>query len=254
MVNIVYYPSLDKAIDLIEKALKAKKFIVCLGLFSVEYIGRSSSNLGFGERLLIVKEDGSVIVHRHTGYEPVNWQPRGCVIKCSLLDSKMLVLSERRKPKEFLKIIFEKVYVLLSASPIDNAKFMMGPTEETFYNILYSNPHYIEEGLKLVSKQKTLSSGVPDFTGVDLNGNYVLVEVKRRIAGVDAVKQLDKYIKSQSMKFRGILCAPSITRSALSLLKKKGYTFKKLDLKMLSSLITVKPYEETLDRHLNEMH
>jgi len=254
MVNIVLYPSLNKAIDFIGESLKAKRLIVCLGLFSVEYIGRSSSNLGFGERLLIVKVDGSVIVHRRTGYEPINWQPRGCIIKCSLLDSKMLVLSERRKPREFLKIIFEKVYVLLSATPIDDAKFMMGPTEETFYNILYSNPNYIEKGLKLVSQQKTLSSGIPDFTGVDLNGNYVLVEVKRRVAGIDSVKQLDKYIKSQPKQFRGILCAPSITKSARSLLERKGYTFSRLDLKMLSTLITVKPHEETLDRHLNKTH
>jgi RecB family endonuclease NucS len=254
MVNIVFYPTLTKAADFVEESLRARKFIVCLGFFSVEYIGRSSSNLGFGERLLIVKEDNSVIIHRRTGYEPVNWQPRGCLMKCRLIDNKMLILSERRKPKEFLKIIFEKVYVLLSASLIDEAKFMMGPTEETFYNILYSNPNYIEKGLKLMTKQKTLSSGIPDFTGIDSNGNYVLVEIKRRVAGVDSVKQLDRYIKSQPKQFRGILCAPSITKSANFLLEKKGYTFRRLDLKMLSALITVKPYEETLDRHLNEIN
>ncbi|MGD0330184.1 MAG: endonuclease NucS domain-containing protein [Nitrososphaeria archaeon] len=251
MVNIVFYPLLEKAVRSMEESLRAKKFIVCLGLFSVEYIGRSSSYLGFGERLLIVKEDGSVIVHRRNGHEPVNWQPRGCVIKCSLLNDTMMVLSERRKPKEFLKMVFEEVYVLMSSLPVDDAKFLMGPTEKTFYKILYSNPDFIEKGLKLVSKQKAIPSGIPDFTGVDLSGNYVLIEVKRCVAGIDAVKQLDRYIKNQPGKFRGILCAPSITRSAASLLNKKGYAFKRLDFKALSRLIILKPYVETLDEHLN---
>jgi RecB family endonuclease NucS len=163
----------------------------------------------------------------------------------------MMVLSERRKPKEFLKMVFEKVYVLMSSLPVDDVKFLMGPTEKTFYDILYSNPDFIEKGLKLISKQKAISSGIPDFTGVDLSGNYVLIEVKRHVAGIDAVKQLDRYIKNQPGKFRGILCAPSITRSAAFLLNKKGYVFKRLDLKALSRLIILKPYVETLDEHLN---
>jgi RecB family endonuclease NucS len=53
---------------------------------------------------------------------------------------------------------------------------------------------------------------------------------------------------------RGILCAPSITKSAASLLNKKGYTYRRLDLKALSRLITMKPHEETLDKHLNDVN
>jgi len=250
MVNIVFDPGLDEAMSFLTESFSGRRLVVCFGLFSVEYLGRSSSSLGFGERLLVVKGDGSVLVHRGTGYEPVNWQPNGCRLKCMMVDDRMVLLSERRRPKEFLKMVFQKVYVMFSASPVDDARFMMGPSEETFYDILYSNPNLIEKGLKLVSRQKALSSGVPDFTGVDSAGNYVYVEVKRCVAGVDAVRQLDRYIRSQPGPLRGILLAPSLTNSAKALLAKKGYTFRRLDLKLLSGLVTMQPYEETLDRHL----
>jgi len=162
----------------------------------------------------------------------------------------MVILSERRRPKEFLKAVFEKVYIVFSAGLVDEAKFLMGPSEESFYRILFKHPEFIEKGLRLTSSQKPLSSGVVDFTGVDEGGNYVFVEVKRRTAGVDAVRQLDRYVRSQPTRFRGILCAPSITRQALAMLEKKGYSFRRLDLKRISRLLTLEPFEETLDRHL----
>ncbi|MEM0054396.1 MAG: endonuclease NucS [Nitrososphaeria archaeon] len=179
MIESLLYPSLEKASDFINSALRAKNLVVCCGLFSVEYVGRSSSTLGVGERILIIKGDGSLLVHRSKGYEPVNWQPSGCIMKCKVEGGKMILFSERRRPKEFLKAVFDNVYIVFSASLVDEAKFFMGPSEETFYNILFQHPEFIEKGLRLTSKQKPLSTGVVDFTGVDENGNYVFVEVKR---------------------------------------------------------------------------
>jgi len=252
MNGIMFYPLLEEAGDFINSSVRGKKLIICIGLFSVEYLGRSSSNLGLGERVLMVKEDGSVLVHRRVGYEPVNWQPAGCIIRCGVRDGKLLLLSERRRPKEFLKVVFDKVYLITSTSLVDEARFEIGPVENEFYDLLMAHPEYIEEGLRIVSRQKSMPSGIPDFTGKDSKGNYVIIEVKRSMAGVDSVKQLDRYMKSQRGHFRGILCAPSITKSALLILKKKGYDFRRLNLKALSSLVAFKPYEETLDRHLEE--
>ncbi|MEM3403988.1 MAG: endonuclease NucS [Nitrososphaeria archaeon] len=251
MNGIMFYPLLDEACEFINSSVKGKRLIICIGLFSVEYLGRSSSNLGLGERLLIIKEDGSVLIHRRAGYEPVNWQPPGCIIKCNMKNGKLLLLSERRRPKEFLKVTFEKVCLVIATSLVDKACFEMGPIENEFYGLLVAHPEYIEEGLRVISRQKSIASGVPDLLGKDSKGNYVIIEVKRNVAGVDAVRQLDRYIKSQPGHLRGILCAPSITKSALLILKKKGYDFRRLDLKALSSLIPFKPCEETLDRHLD---
>jgi RecB family endonuclease NucS len=251
MINIMLNPALNKACDFINESLRSKKLLICIGAFNVEYLGRSSSSLSQGERLLIVKEDGSVIIHRSYGYKPVNWQPPRCRIKCSLEVEKIIILSERRKPKEFLRIVFDTMHAVLSASLTDSGRFVMGPTEDILCEILFSHPEYIEQGLRLVSREKALASGVADFTGVDEKGNFVIVEVKRHVAGVDSVKQLDRYLRAQSKPLRGILCAPSITKTGRVILMKKNLSFRKLNIKALSELITLRTIEETLDKHFD---
>ena len=59
-----------------------KKYtIVIIGSCKVIYEGRASSTLDYGERIVILKQDGSTLIHRPTGYKPVNWQPSGASIK-----------------------------------------------------------------------------------------------------------------------------------------------------------------------------
>src|SRR5207249_3381812 len=48
---------------------------------TVSYSGRTGSDMGEGERLVILKGDGCVLVHRGRDYQPVNWQPSGCVFE-----------------------------------------------------------------------------------------------------------------------------------------------------------------------------
>ena len=64
----------EKAAEKIRDGLRSKSLVILVGLMEVFYEGRAASSLGEGERLLIVKQDGSMLVHRPMGYEPVNWQ------------------------------------------------------------------------------------------------------------------------------------------------------------------------------------
>ncbi|MEM1923446.1 MAG: endonuclease NucS, partial [Nitrososphaerota archaeon] len=73
--------SVEEAVREIMLAVSAGRFVVVLGEMEVVYEGRSLSWLGKGERLVIIKQDKSVLVHRPTGYEPVNWQPSGSHIE-----------------------------------------------------------------------------------------------------------------------------------------------------------------------------
>ncbi|MEM2914144.1 MAG: endonuclease NucS, partial [Candidatus Bathyarchaeia archaeon] len=68
-------PSVNEALNTVRDAVSERKTIILVGNCWVNYHGRASSTLEPGERILIVKEDGSVLVHRSKGYEPVNWQP-----------------------------------------------------------------------------------------------------------------------------------------------------------------------------------
>lgn len=73
MTDVLVEPSIDKAEEFIIKNIG--KCLLVVGNCCVEYQGRASSKLGPGERIVIIKEDGALLVHRPTGYEPINWMP-----------------------------------------------------------------------------------------------------------------------------------------------------------------------------------
>ena len=77
---IIFYekPTVDDATKMVKKAIASRKMLILVGSCRVNYKGRASSKLESGERVLIIKEDGSILVHRSKGYEPINWQPPGC--------------------------------------------------------------------------------------------------------------------------------------------------------------------------------
>ena len=71
-VNVLVNPTLLEAESLIKKTFAQRSTLIVSGNCSVKYVGRASSTLEPGERMLIVKADGALLVHRPVGYEPVN--------------------------------------------------------------------------------------------------------------------------------------------------------------------------------------
>ncbi len=91
-LSVKVNPPMHEAVEILEKAFRARSFVLVIGNCRVDYEGRASSTLGWGERIAMVKQDGSVLVHRPVGYEPVNWQPPKCLVKV-WLDNSGLVMS-----------------------------------------------------------------------------------------------------------------------------------------------------------------
>ena len=113
-------------------------------------------------------------------------------------------------------------------------------SEAQLYEAINLQPDLIEDGLKILSNQRHMSHGFADFTGTDKSGKYVIVEVKRKKATLDSVKQLDKYVselRSNTANIRGILAAPEITLEADNLAKSLSLDFRQIDLKESSKLI-----------------
>ena len=85
-ISVLTEPTLAEAAKLIEKAFAQRRTLIVAGACEVNYAGRASSTLESGERILIIKADGSLLVHRPVGYEPVNWQPAGSVFHVQVKD------------------------------------------------------------------------------------------------------------------------------------------------------------------------
>jgi len=232
-LTVLMNPKLDEAVALIQKAFAQRRTLIVAGKCSVDYMGRARSTLKTGERLLIIKEDGSLLVHRPVGYESVNWQPAGSVFHVQAKSESIEIHGIRQKPRESVRVVFSEVFMISSLSLVDSGEFLLHASEEDMHKAILLKPSLLEEGFKPISYEKKVEPGFVDVYGVDKNGRLVVVEVKRKVAGKEAVLQLAKYIESIKTKanreLRGVLAAPSLAKDVQRLLVTLGLEFKALD-------------------------
>lgn len=232
-LTVLVAPNVEEAKNSVKEAISQHKTILVIGNFSVHYQGRARSKLEPGERILIIKEDGSVLVHRPLGYEPVNWQPPGCIFHTETKDNMLEIRAVRQKPSESVKMLFDKIYVVSSLSLVDSGEFSLYASEEDMHKAVLIEPSLIEAGFKPISYEKKVEPGFVDVYGVDKNGRLVVVEIKRKTAGKKAVFQLAKYIDAIKAKadraVRGILAAPQVAKDVQRLLATLGLEYKFLD-------------------------
>ncbi len=248
-------PIIQEAVAILSEAISKRLFTLFVARCRVDYQGRSSSKLDWGERVVMVKPDGSVLVHRKMGYDAVNWQPPGAFFTVSLRDGDLLLRADRWNPRESLTITSSEVLFVSAFSLVDDAVFDMLLTEEDLYRVLIDHPDLIERGFRISEQQKGLGSGKADLTGYDKDGRYTVVEVKKVPAGTDAVKQLFKYVaemRETSPDVRAILVAPSIQASAKKLTSSLSIDYHPIDLKKCVEILISKQSRgiENLDKHL----
>jgi len=226
-------PKLSVAAMAIEKSLVQRKTVIVVGNCKVRYAGRARSTLEPGERILIIKKDGSLLVHRPVGYEPVNWQPSGAVFHVQTRAEAIEVHAIRQKPRENVQVIFFEVFMVSALSLRDSGQFSLYASERDMHRAILRKPSLLEEGFKPISYEKKVEPGFVDVYGVDKNGKLVVVEVKRKTAGRDAVLQLAKYIEAiksrADREIRGVLAAPNLGKDVQKLLTTLGLEFKAVD-------------------------
>ncbi len=230
---ILTEPNLEEAAVLIEKAFLQRKTLIVAGKCYVHYDGRANSTLESGERLLIIKSDGSLLVHRPTGYEPVNWQPSGCIFHVEMTKDKLNISGVRQKPRETVKVTFTDIIMASAVNLKDSGDFLLHASEDDMHRAILLKPQLFEEGFKPISWEKKVEPGFVDIYGEDQDGKLVIIEVKRKAASKDAVLQLAKYIEPIKSKVnrevRAVLVAPSLAKDVQRLLVSMGLEFKALD-------------------------
>jgi RecB family endonuclease NucS len=235
-------PGINEARDLIKKSVEKRAVIIVSGRCSVYYQGRASSKLSPGERIIVIKEDGALLVHRPTGYEPVNWMPgQDSIYHVQVRDNALEIHAIRRKPSESVRVLFSRVQVISALNLVDSGEFSLHASEEDMHKAVLLKPSLLEEGFKLISYEKQIEPGFVDVYGVDKNGKLVVVEIKRRTAGKEAALQLAKYVEAVKSKadrqVRGVLAAPGIAKDVQRMLETLGLEFRHLDPKKCSETL-----------------
>jgi hypothetical protein len=234
--------SLEEAEELVKRAFSERKSLILVGNCWVDYRGRASSKLKPGERIVLIKGDGSVLVHRPTGYEPVNWQPPGCVFQTQVRDKVLQIRAVRRKPSESVRLFFDRLYLVSLLSLVDAGEFSLYASEEDMQKAVLLQPSLIEAEFKPISYEKKVKPGFIDVCGIDGDGNFVVVEIKRKTASRDAALQLAKYVESVrnsvNRNVRGILAAPHMGKGVQKMLATLGLDFKPLDPRKCAEILS----------------
>jgi len=230
---VLQNPTFERAVSLVKEAFSRRKALLIVGNCWVDYRGRASSKLESGERIVILKEDGSLLVHRPVGYEPVNWQPPGCVFHVGAVHGVLQVRAVRRKPSESVRISFDRVFLVSVLSLVDKGEFALHASEEDMQKAILMEPSLVEDGFKPISFEKKVEPGFVDVYGVDGAGRFVVVEIKRRTASKEAALQLAKYVEAirglVNRRVRGVLAAPSLGKGVQRLLETLGLDYKAVD-------------------------
>ena len=250
-LTVLHRPTLSSVAESIRHALAQRQCIVLLGTCHVEYIGRARSTLASGERMILIKSDGAILVHRPVGYEPVNWQPPGCHFRSRLENETLVVDAVRSEPNESLSIHFSDMVVFVATKLSDVADFNLHVSEKEMQQAIVAEPKLLMPDLKLISYEKQVEPGFIDIYGLDSTGRLVIAELKRVNAGKAAVIQLSKYVdyvKTQTEKeIRGILAAPGLLKGTQKLLATLGLEFVQIDLERCARVISSQKERKIID-------
>src|SRR5882672_2751599 len=200
----------------------------------VYYTGRLTAVLPEAVRLLILKADGSVLVHDDAGgYKPLNWMSGSTFIE---QDGDTLVV---RKPKteDVLEIRLVEVLSDVVHDMGESAALQKDGVERDLQEELAAAPASLGEELTLVKREWATEVGPIDLMCRDDDGEWVAVEIKR-LGTIEAVEQLTRYlgfIRADPAKAgcRGILAAQKFKPQAVTLAESRGIRCAEVDLALL---------------------
>jgi endonuclease len=202
----------------------------------VTYTGRLNAYLPESTRLLMLKDDGSVLVHADAGgYKPLNWMTPPTVLEQD--DDTIVVRKRAGRSEDRLEIKLVEVLSDVSHDMGEAAGLQKDGVERDLQLLLAAQPEQIEPGLRLVKREWPTEVGPVDLMCRDSDDGWVAVEIKR-IGTIDAVEQLSRYldcirVDPARAACRGILVAQSIKPQAVALAESRELDCVEVDLELL---------------------
>ncbi|MBV8479342.1 MAG: endonuclease NucS [Actinobacteria bacterium] len=200
----------------------------------VRYTGRLNAVLPEAVRLLILKADGSVLVHDDAGgFKPLNWMTAPTVVE----DAGDTLVVRKAKTEDVLEIKLVEVLSDVVHDMGESAALQKDGVERDLQLELAAAPAALGEELTLVKREWATDVGPVDLMCKDASGEWVAVEIKR-IGTIEAVEQLTRYlafIREDPAKAgcRGVLAAQTIKPQAVALAESRGIRCVEVDLAIL---------------------
>ncbi len=193
---------------------------------SVDYAGRLSAHLPQADRLIMLKSDGSVLIHSDGGsYKPLNWMTAPCTVS-EPEGGVGQWLVQNRKGDEKLVITVTQVHHDTAHDLGVDPGLVKDGVEAHLQVLLAERLDPLGDGYSLIKREYATAIGPVDLLVRDPEGSTVAVEIKRR-GEIDGVEQLTRYLDllnrdSLLAPVAGVFAAQEIKPQARTLAEDRG--------------------------------
>jgi RecB family endonuclease NucS len=201
---------------------------------SVDYAGRLSAHLPLATRLLVLKNDGSVLVHSDSlSYKPLNWMSPPATLTIDEADDERQAAGVEQvwrvnnvKTADLLVI---SIHEILHDSQHDlgvDPGLQKDGVEADLQRLLAEQIELLGDGHTLVRREYMTAIGPVDILARDAVGASVAIEIKRR-GDIDGVEQLTRYLELMNRDpllapVAGVFAAQEIKPQARTLATDRG--------------------------------
>lgn len=208
----------------------------------MDYTGRLDAHLPRARRLLMLKADGSVLVHSDGGsYKPLNWMTAPCVLterepdedESELGVVAVWTVQPKKMDGALLIRIYEKIAEVVEELGEDPGLRKDGVEAHLQELLAEQVSTILGPGWRLQRREHPTPIGPVDLMVYDPQGRPVAIEVKRR-GGIDGVEQLTRYLdllgrEERYKEIRGIFAGQELTNQAKVLAADRGIECLSLD-------------------------
>ena len=201
---------------------------------SVDYAGRLSAHLPLAIRLLMIKSDGSVLVHSDGGsYKPLNWMSPPCSVTISEPDTDqsdagitaVWTVTHAKTADQLVVSVYEVQHDSAHELGVDPGLIKDG-AESHLQKLLAEHIHLLGDGFTFVRREYMTAIGPVDILAQDASGRSVAVELKRN-GDIDGVEQLTRYLELMNRDphlapVSGVFAAQTIKPQARKLAEDRG--------------------------------
>jgi len=215
---------------------------------SVDYQGRLLAHLPLATRLLLVKADGSVLIHSDGGsYKPLNWMSPPCAMtevapeNHEIADGVASVwVVQHAKSEDRLRVLLHEVLHDSDHELGVDPGLVKDGVEAHLQRLLAEHIATLGPGYTLVRREYMTAIGPVDILCKDATGASVAVEIKRR-GDIDGVEQLTRYLELMNRDphlapVAGVFAAQEIKPQARTLATDRGIRCVTLDYEALQGI------------------
>lgn len=207
---------------------------VVIARCAARYTGRLSAHLPLATRAIMVKADGSVLLHSDGGsYKPLNWMSPPCTMRelepapeASERGVAAVWVVQHQKSDDRLEIDLHEVLSDTEHELGVDPGLIKDGVEAHLQELLADQVGLLGDGYTLVRREFPTAIGPVDIMARDSAGGSVAIEIKRR-GEIDGVEQLTRYLELLNRDpllapVKGVFAAQEIKPQARVLAEDRG--------------------------------